>query len=51
MKNIFEQIEKEQSAINRVDESGLRNIKALAKKYKTATGYFHMDTDGVTTFV
>lgn len=34
--------------IEKLDEgSGIRNIKALAKEYKKATGYFHMDTDGV----
>jgi len=30
-------------------ESGLRNIKALADRYKKAKIYFHQDLDGVTT--
>ena len=28
--------------------SGIRNIKQLAKKYKKAEIYFHIDLDGVT---
>ena len=49
--NIFEHIELAEKTIERVDESGMRDIKALAKKYKTATGYFHMDLDGVTSAI
>jgi len=30
-------------------ETGLRNIKALADRYKKAKIYFHQDLDGVTT--
>jgi hypothetical protein len=51
MKNIFEQYDQAQAAHNRVDESGMRNIKALSKQFKTAQGYFHMDTDGVTSAI
>jgi len=46
--NIFEHLEQAEAVHSKVNESGLRNIKDLAKKYKTATGYFHMDLDGVT---
>jgi hypothetical protein len=45
---ILGRIDRLEDLAKRVDESGLRNITDLAKKYKTATGYFHMDTDGVT---
>ena len=48
---LYEHIEQAQEAISRVDESGIRNIKQMAKKYKTATGYFHMDLDGVTSAI
>ena len=32
-----------------INESGLRNIGDLAKRYKKAKIYFHQDLDGVTT--
>lgn len=48
MKNLFEQLDNALEAHRRVNESGIRNIKALSKKYKDATGYFHQDLDGVT---
>lgn len=32
-------------------ESGIRNIKELAKKYKEAELYFHIDLDGITSAV
>lgn len=35
----------------RIQESGLRNINALAKEYKEAEIYFHMDLDGVTSAI
>jgi len=47
----FEQFEQEQATIDKLDESGIRNISKLAKEYKKATGYFHMDTDGVTSAI
>lgn len=34
-----------------IKESGLRNIKALAKRYPKAKIYFHQDLDGVTTAI
>jgi len=34
-----------------LNESGIRNINALSKEYKTAEIYFHMDTDGVTSAI
>ena len=49
--NIFEHLEQAEAAFKRVDESGLRNITKLGKQYKTATGYFHMDLDGVTSAI
>lgn len=48
---MFEQIERAQSAVDRVDESGIKNIRMWAKKYKEAEGYYHMDTDGVTSAI
>ena len=32
-----------------IKESGIRNIKDLAKRYDKAKIYFHQDLDGVTT--
>lgn len=32
-----------------IKESGIRNINALAKRYKKAKIYFHQDLDGITT--
>ena len=49
--NIFEHLEAAELAHKRVDESGLKNISKLAKTYKKATGYFHMDLDGVTSAI
>ena len=49
--DIFERINEQQAVIDKVDESGIRNITKLAKQYKKATGYFHMDTDGVTSAI
>lgn len=34
-----------------LNEGGIRNIKALAKRYKKAAIYFHQDLDGVTTAI
>jgi len=34
-----------------IKESGLRDIKALAKRYPKAKIYFHQDLDGVTTAI
>jgi len=34
-----------------LNESGIRNIKELAKRYKKAKIYFHQDLDGVTTAI
>ena len=34
-----------------INESGLRNIKELSKRYKKAKIYFHQDLDGVTTAI
>lgn len=52
--NIFEQLEQfehAQSLVDKIDESGMQNISKLAKQYKTATGYFHTDLDGVTSAI
>lgn len=49
--NIFEHLDQADAVFKRVDESGLRNITNLAKQYKTATGYFHTDLDGVTSAI
>ena len=37
--------------IFKLNESGIRNIKELTKKYKEAEIYFHMDLDGVTSAI
>jgi len=34
-----------------INESGIRNIKELSKRYKKAKIYFHQDLDGVTTAI
>lgn len=34
-----------------LSESGIRNIKKWAKKFNKAEGYFHQDTDGVTSAI
>jgi hypothetical protein len=49
--NIFEHFDQAQEAINKVNESGIQGITQMAKKYKKATGYFHMDLDGVTSAI
>ncbi len=51
MRNIFEQLSRAEEAFDNINESGIRNIKRWAKTYKTAEGYFHMDTDGVTSAI
>lgn len=51
MKDILELIESEERHIAAINESGIENIKMWAKKYKTAEGYYHMDTDGVTSAI
>jgi len=48
---LFEHLEQAETVFKRVDESGLRNITKLAKQYSKATGYFHMDLDGVTSAI
>ena len=42
---------KENLLQNLLIESGIRNIKELAKRYKKAKIYFHQDLDGVTTAI
>ena len=34
-----------------IKESGIRDIKRLAKRYPKAKIYFHQDLDGVTTAI
>lgn len=48
--NILEKIEFALSD-NKLDESGIRNIRDLTKKYKEAIGYFHQDLDGITSCI
>jgi len=36
---------------NLIKESGIRDIKALRKRYPKAKIYFHQDLDGVTTAI
>lgn len=46
--NLFE---KEVLKVNMINESGIKNIKNLSKYFKTATIYFHIDLDGVTSAI
>jgi hypothetical protein len=48
MKNLIRKILKEESLIL---ESGIRDMNAIAKRYKKAKIYFHEDLDGVTTAI
>jgi hypothetical protein len=48
MKNLIKSVLREESR-RLISESGIRNIKALAKRYPMAKIYFHQDLDGVTT--
>jgi hypothetical protein len=48
MRNIIKKIISEE-VNNLLTESGIRNIKSLAKRYPMAKIYFHIDLDGVTT--
>ena len=51
MRNIFEQFDRAQAAHDKVNESGIKDIKKWARTYKQAEGYYHMDTDGVTSAI
>ena len=51
MRNIFEQLDRAQAAHDKVNESGIKDIRRWAKTYKQAEGYYHMDTDGVTSAI
>ena len=48
MKELIRKILKEEVLLL---ESGIRGIKDLAKRYKKAKIYYHMDLDGVTTAI
>ena len=48
MKNLIRKVLKEESR-RLLNESGIRDIKDIAKRYKMAKIYFHLDLDGVTT--
>ena len=48
MKNLIRKILKEESQ-KLLSEGGIRDIKAIAKRYPMAKIYFHLDLDGVTT--
>ena len=48
MKNLIRQIIEEENK-RMLNESGIRDIRALAKRYPMAKIYFHQDLDGVTT--
>jgi hypothetical protein len=48
MKNLIRKIIKEETT-KLLNESGIRSINDLAKRYQMAKIYFHMDLDGVTT--
>jgi len=46
--DIINKIKQYEMEVNRIDETGLRNMRDLGKEYKEAEIYFHIDTDGVT---
>jgi hypothetical protein len=48
MKNLIRKVLKEESR-RILNEGGIRDIKDIAKRYKMAKIYFHLDLDGVTT--
>ena len=48
MKNLIKRILNEETK-SLLTEGGIRDIKKLAKRYKMAKIYFHLDLDGVTT--
>ena len=48
MKSLIKRILKEEVLLK---ESGIRNIRSLAKRYPKAKIYFHQDLDGVTTAI
>lgn len=48
MKNLIRKILKEEGQ-RLLNESGIRDIKDIAKRYQMAKIYFHLDLDGVTT--
>ena len=48
MKNFIRKILKEEGQ-RLLNESGIRDIKDIAKRYQMAKIYFHLDLDGVTT--
>jgi single-stranded DNA-specific DHH superfamily exonuclease len=48
MKELIRKILKEETLLL---ESGIRGIKDLARRYKKAKIYYHMDLDGVTTAI
>ncbi len=48
MKNLIKKILNEETK-SLLTEGGIRDIKKLAKRYKMAKIYFHLDLDGVTT--
>jgi len=48
--NILDKIDSIESHFM-VVESGMQNMRALAKEYKTAKVFFHMDMDGVTSAI
>ena len=48
MRNLIRKILNEETR-SLLKESGIRDIKNIAKRYKMAKIYFHLDLDGVTT--
>ena len=48
MRNFIRRIIKEETK-KLLTESGIRDIKKIAKRYQMAKIYFHLDLDGVTT--
>ena len=49
--DLLDKIESFNDEVSKINESGIRNIKELAKTYKTAEIYFHIDLDGVTSAI
>lgn len=49
--NILNKLNMIEEENNYINESGIRNMSALSKEYKTAEIYYHMDLDGVTSAI
>lgn len=49
--DLLDRLEMIQEESDNLNESGIRNMSAISKEYKTAEIYYHMDLDGVTSAI